>query len=1071
MKKILLLLFLILNFVFANAQCWKSVSAGPDFVLTIKTDGTLWAWGDGYHGVLGNGTNGPMSETITPIQVGLDTNWKAVSCGTDFVIALKSNGTLWGWGSNEFHQLGSDSNDLYVPRQIGSDSDWTIVSCGYSGASAIKENGTLWTWGNVIFSSNLYYSYPTRIGTDSDWKFVADGSNYLEIIKTNGTLWALGSNDSSQLGDGTNAEKDSPVQIGTDNNWLNISCLGYTTAAVKTDGTLWSWGRNIYTGNGAIINSSSPVQLTSAADWQYVSIGTACYEAIKKDGTLWAWGANSFGALGDGTTVDRTFPVQITTTNNWQLVCAGFTTTIALQSDNTLWVWGGGSYYANIETYYPYQVSCSNNLGMIVFKAFDLEKQGYYTFITWQTGSEITSDHYEIEHSADSINFSKIAVITSDKKVQGSSYSYIDPNPVVGINYYRIKSVDINGNYVYSPVKEIIFYAFPVSQCWKIVSGGDTHTVAIKNDNTLWAWGDNSFGQLGDSNVTSENQPYKIGADSSWDTVSCGTRHTLAIKKDGTLWAWGYNSNGQLGDGTTINKNIPVQIGTDNDWKSVAASDSTSFALKVNGTLWAWGMGPLGDSTLNNQFIPKQISSEKTWSIISPYMAIKNDGTIWAWGADLGNYWPKQIGTDNDWQKISSFSQATGAFVLKESGTLWQLYNNYNPPSLLFEQVGTDTDWESVVTNDYTNQALKKNGTLWGWGHRYIGDGIVETEVDDPKQIITDAGWNNISISNASSFAIKEDGSLYGWGYNVSATIGDGTNLNRVIPVEISCSPIIAPVAFLYFNVTNQSDSAIIVWQTSAEENVNKYQVERSPDSITFNKIGEIVKTGQTINNYNFIDAGLNPGIYYYRIKVIYDDGSYAYSNVRSIVYQIILKGVHILLGAQLQNKSVVLSWETDTDINTRQYNIEKGFDSSAFNVIGAIESFNTENGNTYTYTDTSVVKGYTYYKIQGLNKDGSNSYSNIKSIFYNGADSIISSGAQVSLYPNPVSNTLYLQSNFTGNTLSIVISEMSGRITGQYIYQNSSVISIPVSNLNNGIYTVKISNGVTTVIKKFVKG
>jgi alpha-tubulin suppressor-like RCC1 family protein len=190
MKKIILLQFFLFNIILlANAQCWKSVSQGPNFVLAIKTDGTLWAWGNGYYGVLGNGTNGPLSETNTPIQVGSDADWKTVSCGNASVMALKTNGTLWGWGSNKYYQLGNPGNDVYVPTQVGSNSDWSSLSCGDLEASAIKQDGTLWTWGSDYYNTGSN-SIPTKVGTDNDWKSVTSGFENTEIIKNNGTPWA-----------------------------------------------------------------------------------------------------------------------------------------------------------------------------------------------------------------------------------------------------------------------------------------------------------------------------------------------------------------------------------------------------------------------------------------------------------------------------------------------------------------------------------------------------------------------------------------------------------------------------------------------------------------------------------------------------------------------------------------------------------------------------------------------------------------------------------------------------------------------------------------------------------------
>ncbi len=121
------------------------------------------------------------------------------------------------------------------------------------------------------------------------------------------------------------------------------------------------------------------------------------------------------------------------------------------------------------------------------------------------------------------------------------------------------------------------------------ISTGSNYSLAIRADGTLWAWGLNFFGRLGDGTTFSKSSPVRIGTESNWKTVSTGNYHSLAVKADGTLWAWGENEHGQLGDGTTIDKISPVRIGTGNNWKTISAGDGYSLAIKTDGTLWAWG--------------------------------------------------------------------------------------------------------------------------------------------------------------------------------------------------------------------------------------------------------------------------------------------------------------------------------------------------------------------------------------------------------------------------------------------------------------------------------------------------
>jgi hypothetical protein len=155
---------------------------------------------------------------------------------------------------------------------------------------------------------------------------------------------------------------------------------------------------------------------------------------------------------------------------------------------------------------------------------------------------------------------------------------------------------------------------------WSKIESGDNYSIAIKNDGTLWAWGNNSYGQLGDGTIIERHSPTQIGTDKNWNQIDCGGSFTVAIKTDGTLWAWGNNNNGQLGDGTNSNRTTPIQIGNDSNWIQISCSYSHTLAIKNDGTLWAWGnneYGQLGDGTITPRKSPVQIGSGTNWSKVA----------------------------------------------------------------------------------------------------------------------------------------------------------------------------------------------------------------------------------------------------------------------------------------------------------------------------------------------------------------------------------------------------------------------------------------------------------------------
>ena len=295
---------------------WVSASAGSCHTVAIKSDGTLWAWGDNSNGQVGDGTKNNAS---IPVQIGTDTKWVSVSAGAHHTVAIKSDGTLWAWGDNSNGQVGDGTwTDKYSPVQIGTDTKWVSVSAGYDHTVAIKSDGTLWAWGDngdgqLGNGEESDESSPVQIGTDTKWVSVSAGYDHTVAIKSDGTLWAWGDNGGGQLGNGEESDESSPVQIGTDTKWVSVSAGYDHTVAIKSDGTLWAWGDNGdgQLGDGTKNNASSPVQIGTDTNWVSVAAGWYHTVAFKSDGTLWDWGGNGSGQLGDGTTIDKLSPEQI----------------------------------------------------------------------------------------------------------------------------------------------------------------------------------------------------------------------------------------------------------------------------------------------------------------------------------------------------------------------------------------------------------------------------------------------------------------------------------------------------------------------------------------------------------------------------------------------------------------------------------------------------------------------------------------------------------------------------------------------------------------------------------------
>ena len=329
----------------------------------IVTPG-LWGWGRGNEGQLGNNVTQEQRPTpVTTFSGG--TNWKQVSAGYQYTAAIKTDGTLWtfGQGSNPFPTtpptltgnlgINNGSTRATPVTTFAGGTDWKQVSTGNHHTAAIKTDGSLWIWGANssgqlgINTATLTSTPVTTFAGGNTWKSVACGSFHTAAIKTDGSLWTWGSNDRGQLGNnGYGGNRSTPVTTfagGT--TWKQVSAMGHT-AAIKTDGSLWLWGAQnsgqlgINVG-GAFQGRGTPVTtFAGGTTWKSVSVGNDYTAAIKTDGSLWTWGGNGYGQLGTNNNITRSTPVTtFAGGNNWKQVDVG-AITAAIKTDGTLWVWG-----------------------------------------------------------------------------------------------------------------------------------------------------------------------------------------------------------------------------------------------------------------------------------------------------------------------------------------------------------------------------------------------------------------------------------------------------------------------------------------------------------------------------------------------------------------------------------------------------------------------------------------------------------------------------------------------------------------------------------------------------------
>tara|TARA_R100001082_G_scaffold10513_1_gene5771 strand:- start:218 stop:1390 length:1173 start_codon:yes stop_codon:yes gene_type:complete len=362
-------------------------------------------------------------------------------------------------------------------------------------------NIQLWSWGQGEWIGSPVSPSNVQIVT-SPKQISATYGNAWELSKTNGAggqnvgaiqngqLWVWGRNQSGQLGQNNKTDAQDPIQVGTDNNWASYATFGSASMAVKTDGTLWAWGYGAQGSLGFNQSSpntkySSPKQVGSGTDWSTSSTALAgsLYNAtaIKNDGTLWVWGGGGQGRIGDNSQTNRSSPVQVPGTT-WAEASTGEGWTMAIKTDGTLWGWGAGS------------------------------KRG----------------------------------------APGGSKS--SPTQV---------GTDTN---------------------WAHVNSGTKGNLAVKTDGTLWSWGYNTHGTLGHGNRTNKTTPVMIGYNWEWSTTYrplVSYELAGAIKQDGTLWMWGDNEHGEVGQAPNDGYSSPTQVpGT--TWEVITGSFESALAQAEN---------------------------------------------------------------------------------------------------------------------------------------------------------------------------------------------------------------------------------------------------------------------------------------------------------------------------------------------------------------------------------------------------------------------------------------------------------------------------------------------------------
>jgi alpha-tubulin suppressor-like RCC1 family protein len=530
------------------------VCAGSAHTLAIRTDGTLWAWGRNTENQLGTGSSPWVLGQFFLAQVGTATNWTAVSTGTRHTVAIRDGGALWSWG-------GLTSPE---PAAVPTTGRFVAAVAGDDATLALRDDGTVWAWGTA---GNGRLGVGTSFGGPQPYPVADPGpfaalalGQHAAAVKRGGTLWTWGSNSRGQLGLGTSGFSENrtvPTSLGR--SFADLATRTVGAAAVALDGTLWSWGSDWVGVQGATNPVPAPVRVSADTTWTAVA-GGGYYTVGLRGGALAGFGDDTFGQLGRGPRLWLE-PASLATTATFTHVAAGWFQTVAIRDDGTLWTWGMYDASSGASDPDPFQITTAvwSAVAAGGNNAFAIRSDG----TLWAWGTDVFGT------------------------LGGTS---TPPSDAVQLGTWSD---------------------------WTAISASGASAFGIRSDGSLWGWGlepgaTTGLGPWSTGGMAYLGQPFQVGLATDWTEISASEVHVLG-RRGSDLYAWGDNSYGQLGDGTLVSRGVPTRIGTGTTWTRVFAAQQSSYALGAGGELFVWGSnydGQLGIATAgktHDRWVPTRV--------------------------------------------------------------------------------------------------------------------------------------------------------------------------------------------------------------------------------------------------------------------------------------------------------------------------------------------------------------------------------------------------------------------------------------------------------------------------------
>ena len=789
----------------------KIVGGGNHFVA-LKANGEVWTWGYNGYGQLGIGnTETKNRPTKTNIYNSKDETQSTyaidVAAGYSHTLVLKSDGTVWAAGYNEYGQLGDSSttNTSEFVQVTGIPEKVIAITAGGHSSYALTESGKVYGWGynyegqlgRGSTSQNNPNATPQKMQKVSNIIQMSAGDNHIVMLDADGTVWSTGHNYYGQLGTNNKTNYSIPQQMRTGtttvlNNIKKVSAGSLHTLALAENGTVYSLGYNYYgqLGTRNTTNYMLPVTMvdskgntvTGVKDIEangYTSIlsikptTTGTEGNLSQTAGIYVTGYNNYGQLFNQDTKTLTSLTKVQEDKN--IITMASTQNISSQTaaivddSGLVYTVGYNGYGAmgnktTTSTTEPANISEASlevNTRKIVL---NLETNNLSKQIEAKTdlGFNLLIDQVENEEITYKTLDENIATVTDAGLVTGQKYG--------------TTKIEVSTNKLPNKVLiDVQVLRKNDKTIAKTVSGTD-FTLALKADGTVWTWGYNGYGQLGLGDNSNRYRPTQINIENVVD-IAAGNNHALLVTADGKVYSFGSNSYGQLG--RTGNTYTPQEIPNLENIEKVSAGNYHSMAIDKEGNVYTWGYnqnGQLGDGTRISNSIPTKIKLTNITKIATKNntsAAIDGDGNLYTWG--YNSYGQQGISIDNIYtpRKVPTLEQIIDIAV--ENNTIIVLDKKGEVLSSGYNTYGNLGN-NATQTRKSFDKVIEKYETIT------TGEGEETQTTTTPIYL---SGVKSIQAGNEFAVAIKEDGTAISWGYNGYSQSSNGTTTSNLLPVDL----------------------------------------------------------------------------------------------------------------------------------------------------------------------------------------------------------------------------------------------------------------------------------------------